>query len=63
MNEVSRVQAHDMHAQDLAAVLAVDHLGDALALLLRQRLKGKHQLSQHSGFQPNNLSQTMDADK
>ena len=39
VDEVCRVQPDDVHTQDLARVLAVHHLGQALALLLRQRLQ------------------------
>ena len=39
MDEVCRVQAEDVDAQDFARVVAVDHLGHAIALQLRQRLR------------------------
>ncbi len=39
MDEVGGVQANDVHAQDLASVLAVEQLGNAVALLLGQRLR------------------------
>ena len=41
MDEVSCMESNDVHAQNLASVLAVDHLGHALSLLLSQSLQAK----------------------
>ena len=39
MDEVSCMESNDVHSQDLACVLAVDHLGHAVSLLLSQSLQ------------------------